>query len=378
MAYTKTEAKELVIKAGKELVKAGLIARTWGNISARISDTQFVITPSGRAYETLTPDELVTVSIADCSYEGTIKPSSEKGVHADAYRLRPEVNFVIHTHQVNASALSILGQDITEIDSYGETYKQILGDVIPCAKYGMSSTKKLKNAVSFAVSKYPASKAVLMKYHGALCMGKDYDDAFLVAHSLEEVCGKLYEKFCKNEAKDDTIAVDYGSSMRSGSKVSLKVDGKMTDYDLEHLSQDISEVFSLHAEIYKDDNINSIIHVTTPYVLEMSRRKKMMKPYLDDQAQIAGTSVKCLKKDQLSAKTIIKGLKKRNALLISDAGAICTGGTKSDAEAVGLVLEKGCKSALLSYYLNHVKPVKTLHAFIERKVYVLKYSKLKK
>ncbi|MBP7124095.1 MAG: class II aldolase/adducin family protein, partial [Clostridia bacterium] len=54
MAYELEEAKKLVVAAGKKLVESGLIARTWGNVSARISDTQFVITPSGRAYETLT------------------------------------------------------------------------------------------------------------------------------------------------------------------------------------------------------------------------------------------------------------------------------------------------------------------------------------
>ena len=58
MAYELEEAKKLVVAAGKKLVESGLIARTWGNVSARISDTQFVITPSGRAYETLTPEEL--------------------------------------------------------------------------------------------------------------------------------------------------------------------------------------------------------------------------------------------------------------------------------------------------------------------------------
>ena len=99
MAYELEEAKKLVVAAGKKLVESGLIARTWGNVSARISDTQFVITPSGRAYETLTPEEVVVVNIEDCSYEGDIKPSSEKGVHAAAYRHHPTVDFVIHTHQ---------------------------------------------------------------------------------------------------------------------------------------------------------------------------------------------------------------------------------------------------------------------------------------
>ena len=72
------KAKEIVVMAGKKLVESGLIARTWGNVSCRVSDTQFVITPSGRAYETLTPEEIVLVNISDLSYEGDIKPSSEK------------------------------------------------------------------------------------------------------------------------------------------------------------------------------------------------------------------------------------------------------------------------------------------------------------
>ena len=84
--YEETEARRLVIEAGLRLVREGLIARTWGNISARISEEQFVITPSGRAYDDLKPEELVVVNVADCAYEGDIKPSSEKGIHAEAYR----------------------------------------------------------------------------------------------------------------------------------------------------------------------------------------------------------------------------------------------------------------------------------------------------
>ena len=75
MIYSIQEAKEFVIKAGLELSEAGLVARTWGNISARISDHQFAITPSGRAYDTLTPDDIVIVNIEDGSYEGSVKPS---------------------------------------------------------------------------------------------------------------------------------------------------------------------------------------------------------------------------------------------------------------------------------------------------------------
>lgn len=153
MAYEIEEAKRLVVEAGKKLVETGLIARTWGNVSARISDTQFVITPSGRAYETLTPEEVVVVNIEDCSHEGDIKPSSEKGVHADAYKHRPEVNFVIHTHQKAATIVSITGMEIRNV--YDE-FKSVLGTKVPTAEYAMSTTnslrKRLKNALLLILS----------------------------------------------------------------------------------------------------------------------------------------------------------------------------------------------------------------------------------
>ncbi len=62
------EAKTEVIKAGHQLLKAGLIARTWGNISCRLNDDQFVITPSGRAYDSLKLEDIVTVNISDLTY----------------------------------------------------------------------------------------------------------------------------------------------------------------------------------------------------------------------------------------------------------------------------------------------------------------------
>ena len=91
MAYSVEKARELVLKAGMELCEAGLVARTWGNISARVSDTQYVITPSGRAYDTLTPEDIVLVNITDGSYEGDVKPSGEKGVQLEQIPLNHQL-----------------------------------------------------------------------------------------------------------------------------------------------------------------------------------------------------------------------------------------------------------------------------------------------
>lgn len=201
---TETEVRKSIIEGVKRLVSEGLVARTWGNVSARLDADHFIITPSGKAYENMTEADLVIVKIADCSYEGDIKPSSEKGVHADAYAMRPEINYVIHTHQHYASAVSALGKDI---------------DIAPCAAYGLPGTGKLRKNVAKCYG--GDSKAILMERHGAVCLGVDLEDAFAQAMKLEEFCKKLYEEKVGTTARTDVKKLkpyldDYAQLVGSG------------------------------------------------------------------------------------------------------------------------------------------------------------------
>ena len=177
-------AKKLVIEAGEKLVETGLIARTWGNVSCRVDEKTFVITPSGKPYIGLTPDDIVEVAIETLEWSGDIKPSSEKGVHAEVYKEYPEAGFVIHTHQKAASIVSALKEGI---DNVAGEAKSIIGDKIFIGAYGLPGTKKLKKGVAGALKMSP-SKAVIMAHHGAVCFGKDLEEAFEVASSLEKVC----------------------------------------------------------------------------------------------------------------------------------------------------------------------------------------------
>lgn len=102
-------ARRLVAAEGKKLQQAGLVARTWGNISCRIDENHFVITPSGLDYETMTARDLVLMDIRNGVCCGAHKPSSEKSVHLAAYQTFPEVGYVIHTHQTYATAIGLCG-----------------------------------------------------------------------------------------------------------------------------------------------------------------------------------------------------------------------------------------------------------------------------
>ena len=202
MAYTEDEARLLVVRAGRRLLEAGLAARTWGNVSARVSDTHFVITPSGEAYEDLRPERLVRVRIADGSYTGKVRPSSERGIHADAYRLRPDVNFVIHTHQYEASVAGVAGRDLSGLSH------PLLGERVPCAAYGLPGTARLRRAVAAQLADWPSSPALLMRRHGALCLGGTMEDAFSAAQALEEVCAAHVRSLAGRAAEEivfDTV-----------------------------------------------------------------------------------------------------------------------------------------------------------------------------
>lgn len=360
MAYELQEARKLVIKAGLELLSSGLIARTWGNISARISDTQFVITPSGLAYEDLTPEKIVITNVSDCSYQGRLKPSSEKWIHADAYRLRPDVNFVIHTHQNYASALSILGETISEIPMEGNL-RSILGPEIPTAGYGLNGSQELSRNVIRAIEEHPSSAALLMSNHGAECMGTDYAGAFAIAHALEDVAKSRYRSMLQESdllrsilpTKEEMDAVDLCSSDLSGYY-------RVVD----------PRPYSMPAAAFS----------SAPFTAAASRLQiSELFPYIDDQAQMIGTSLRVIPQDA-DDQMVQNALQERNAVLVREKGAICTGDSPEDVNAAVMVLEKGCRAALLAMAAGDsrkIPPLHPEHAAADRSSYVNSYSKLK-
>jgi L-fuculose-phosphate aldolase len=188
------EAKEIVCKAGLQLMKEGLVARTWGNVSIKISDQQMVITPSGRKYDELTPNDMVVVNFHTLKYEGHIKPSSELKLHCEIYKTRPHMGAVIHTHQMYASIVAAAQKDVQVYDP--EHQKILGGSVIQAAPYALPNTKKITVETAKSVG---TTNAALMSNHGVVCAGKNLEEAFTVARTLEKAC-ELFIETAKRKA----------------------------------------------------------------------------------------------------------------------------------------------------------------------------------
>jgi L-fuculose-phosphate aldolase len=181
------EAQQVVLEAGKKLLKDQLVSGTWGNVSVRIDDNSMAITPSGIPYEELRSADIVIVDYKTLKFEGSKKPSSEKALHAEVYKTRKKINAVIHTHQMNASTVAAARREVPPIL---DDLAQIIGPSVRVADYALPSTKKIVKATLKALK---GRNAALMANHGAICLGRNLEEAFLVAQILEKGCKAFIE-----------------------------------------------------------------------------------------------------------------------------------------------------------------------------------------
>src|ERR1017187_2559690 len=132
------ELKKQVCEANLQLVAAGLVIQTWGNVSGvdRASGN-LVIKPSGVPYDGMRPEHMAVVSLTTGKVvEGNLKPSSDTPTHLVLYRAFKEIGGVIHTHSLYATAWA---QACNGIPSYGTTQADYWHGDVPC-------TRKMKPA----------------------------------------------------------------------------------------------------------------------------------------------------------------------------------------------------------------------------------------
>lgn len=280
-----------IIDTGIELLEEKLVARTWGNISARIDADNYLITPSGLDYTSMREEDIVSVNIKTGEYTGINRPSGEKGVHSAAYEVFDDVNFVVHTHQTYATAVSLAG--LNSFDITEEEIEKLGG--IALAEYGLPGTKEITNACKSAL--LTGAHTVLMIHHGVLVLGKDKEEAMKRVKLLESIC----ERNVKRVIKDNTLN-NYLKALNTcpEDKSSYRYCEVLTDNALIALSNSETEIFS----------------------------------QLDDVSQMIGTKI-------VTVDSLDKALKLNdNAVLIKGVGALIKAENKDDLEALKVLMNK--------------------------------------
>lgn len=186
--------KNLICEVGRRIYAKGLVAANDGNISVRVGENEFLVTPSGVSKGYMTPEMLVKVNEKGEVLEGTARPSSEFKLHLKVYNERDDVNAVVHAHPPIATAFTISGLDINS-RILSEAIIQL--GYIPTAKYGTPSTSELPESITPYLQSYDA---ILLANHGALTMGHDLLTALYKMETVEFSAQiNLYAKILGNE-----------------------------------------------------------------------------------------------------------------------------------------------------------------------------------
>lgn len=167
-----TEIKKEIIEYGRLCGIKNYTPGVSGNISARFDD-KIIITSSGSANGYLREDEFSVIDFDGNVVGGNPKPSSEKMLHVEFYKKRPDVNYIIHVHSPYLSAFASSGKALDEPIMAENVY--YFGQ-IPLAEYGLPSSKDLVEKTSKYFDEY---NAVLMANHGVIVGDKTIRDAYL-------------------------------------------------------------------------------------------------------------------------------------------------------------------------------------------------------
>ena len=169
--------KEEIIEIGKRLYLKNLTVATSGNISIK-TDKGIYITASGSSLGALKKEDIVLTDLEGKEISQG-KASSEKKLHVAIYRLRPEINAIIHTHPVYLTSFASCHKALKEpIMSENILYFED----IPVAKYAMPSSDELvKNTIKHLKKR----DVVMMANHGAIAIAANLEDAFAKIETAE-------------------------------------------------------------------------------------------------------------------------------------------------------------------------------------------------
>jgi len=174
-----TDVRGEVVRVCRELVSAGLVVGTSGNVSARAGDL-VAVSPSGVDYAELTADLVGVHRLDGAPVEAALRPTSELPLHLAVYAAT-EAAAIVHTHPVAATALSTVATELPAI----HYQVAMFGGPLAVARYATYGSDELARNVVAAMR---GRTACLMASHGAVTTGQDLRTALSGSRYLEWLC----------------------------------------------------------------------------------------------------------------------------------------------------------------------------------------------
>lgn len=173
--------KELICDICHKMWQLGWVAANDGNISVKVGDGTYWITPSGMSKSFITPDKLIRVDGNMNVVEGNpaYVPSSEIKMHMRCYWERDDVGAVVHAHPPVASGYALANK---ALDEYSMIEAVIAIGSVPVTPYATPSTYEVPEAIAPYLKEHDV---LLLQNHGALTVGCDLVTAYYRMETLE-------------------------------------------------------------------------------------------------------------------------------------------------------------------------------------------------
>ncbi len=186
---TETETRTLLVTLAASLFARGFSVGSAGNISVRLDDGGYLITPTNSSLGRLDAERISRLD-ANFGHVGGDKPSKEVFMHRAFYTARADAGAVVHLHSTQATAVSCLpdvdpSNPIPPLTPY---FVMRVGRTMPIVEYYRPGDAAMEPAIHAAAK---TARAILLANHGPVVSGKTLTDAVYAAEELEEAA-KLY------------------------------------------------------------------------------------------------------------------------------------------------------------------------------------------
>jgi L-fuculose-phosphate aldolase len=318
------------------------------------------------------------VDASTLAHKGNIKPSSELGIHAAAYQHDLGTNFVVHTHQAAAGAISATGSTGLAALNLSPSEQAALGK-IGLASYGLPGSEKLARNVTAVIA--DNKHTILLERHGALLIAGSSDQAFERAVLLEQLCARALPEFAPNtELALTTVERDGGV--------------KSTDPLLQHVLAEQpaihrrgdhwSPVLPLLQRVLAEQPAIQVVQLYASAVVEvaantaLARNQHQVWAMLDDFAQMVGDSLPIIAASEPA--DIAAAFSSVGCVFVVGRGLVCAAAEAGDCEALNSIAQKNALAFLAAEHYGgsgSAEPLPLSDRLIMRQTYLQSYSKLK-
>src|SRR5215467_12354426 len=177
--------KEQMCEIGRRVYAKGFAAANDGNITVRLSEREFLCTPTMVSKGFLKPEDICKVDIEGKQLAGTKKRTSEVLLHLTVYKQRPDVMACVHCHPPHATAFAVAQEPIPKCVL--PEVEVFLGEV-PIARYETPGTQKFADTIIPFVKK---CNTIILANHGTVTFGPDLEKAYWNSEIIDAYCRML-------------------------------------------------------------------------------------------------------------------------------------------------------------------------------------------